>query len=269
MIRAFNSGVRMVSTERLTVFKFNACARRDSYLRRDVRDQAAMLARLQADPERCVEQEWAGLLRAWREHRLNTIELPAEWPAPGALHRANLLARAVDQPESKKLLGRRRFTLDDQVSAMDWHPAERSRLWGSYRWSGPAPAATVVLPVEANGSFRLRLRVLNWFKVDLKAEVGLFVAGRPVEFTVERHWGPAAVLRADIEGPRPAPLRVGIQPARMRCPHLEGSSADTRWLGVCVNWVEVGPLPSKRSVREGLLRFLPGVRRREDLPRPS
>jgi hypothetical protein len=262
MTRAFDSGVRMVSTGRLTVFKFHACVRRDTYLRRDTSEQAAMLARLRADPERCAEQEWFGLMQAWREYRLGTVSLPAVWPGvPGERHRANLIARGVEAPESEDLSSLRRFALDDQLSTMDWHAVEHRPEWGTFRWSGPSPAAMLLLPVRVKRDFQLRLQLLNPFQADLEKELGLVVAGKKVKFRLQAGDAGTVLLSAECGPCQSGPLRIEITCARMRCPHFESgeTNPDTRWLGACVNWVEIEPLSSPSYLARALRRtLLPG-----------
>jgi len=56
--RAYTAGARIVSSDRLTVFKFNSAWRRDSYVRRDRANSAPLWERLHRDAERCVRPSW-------------------------------------------------------------------------------------------------------------------------------------------------------------------------------------------------------------------
>jgi glycosyltransferase involved in cell wall biosynthesis len=245
--RAFQSGALVTSTGRLTVFKFNSAWRRDSYLLGDTGEQRMMLERLTADPARCTEQEWAGLMRARREFLLFDTSIPDEWDRPpGFHHHACLRARGLESVETHELLGNRRFAIDDQESTYDWHGPETSEEWGTYRWSGPSPAAVLSLPVQVPPRFRIRLQLLNWLGVKIADELSLFVSGEKVEFTSMEMGPPAIWVEANVYAPRPweGPLRVKLAVDRLRCPHFEtdGRSPDCRWLGVCVNWIELEPL---------------------------
>jgi glycosyltransferase involved in cell wall biosynthesis len=254
--RAFNAGARPRSTDRLTVFKFNSAWRRDSYLRRDAAEQRRMLDRLTADPERCAEEEWAGLLRAVREKRLIESRMPdAGAVPPGHYYHEFMRNRGLEDAEVCELTETRRFSIEDQTSALDWHAVEPSEKWGPYRWSGPSPIAVCALPVRVPPRFRLRLQVLNWLPADIAGEVKLAVAGRPVAFTCREDGAPAVLLEAVVslaEAPA-GPLRVQIEVARLRCPFFEtgGASPDQRWLGVCVSWIELEPLPLEDAAVSG------------------
>ncbi len=246
--RAYAAGARPHSTERLTVFKFNSAWRRDSYLRRDTSEQRRMLERLTADPGRCAEEEWAGLMRAMREKRLiETHMQPAGVASPGHFYHEYMRNRGLEDGEVRELTEVSRFSIEDQSSALEWHGVERSAEWGTFRWSGPSPVAVMVLPVRVPARFRLRLQVLNWLQADIPREVALTIAGRPVAFNCYEEGGPAVLLDALVllAEPPAGPLRVPIEVARLRCPFFEsdGASPDQRWLGVCIAWIELEPLP--------------------------
>jgi len=245
LARMRRHGARITGTGRLTAFKFNAAWRRDSYRRRDTGEQERLLARLRADPSAVIAEELEGVARAAREKRLIDVRMPdSAEAAPGAYYRHNLRSRGLDDAESVPLVERRRFRLDDQVSALDWHAVESSPAWGSFRWTGPSPASLIVLPVRAPEHTRITLQVLNWYGADLGDELTLRVNGRPVVFTCEGDSRPAVRLCGVVSrdrGEGDGPMRIHLETRVMRCPHFLHGSADERWLGVCVNWVDVEP----------------------------
>ena len=247
--RAYQASIPLVSTERLTVFKFNSAFRRDSYIRRDTTEQQEILARLIADPGRCVEEEWAGIMRASREYRLREHAMPDEWTGPpGAIHRANLRARGLEGPEISDLSEARRFNLDDQPSAMEWHGVEGNDEWGSFRWSGPSASAGLTLPVCVRSDYRVRLQLLNWLGVDVAQETTLFVAGQQVAFTARDVGWPAVQVEAFI------PVRQGLSQPPPRANYRDSASVpllrdgwhrvDTRWLG---GWCQLGRSGASRG----------------------
>jgi glycosyltransferase involved in cell wall biosynthesis len=245
--RAYESGALIVSTDRLTVFKFNSAWRRDSYIRREVGEQRRMLARLREDPDRCVESEWADLVRSAREKRMIETVLPAGTSYPlGHYHYLNLRNRGLEKLELRRLVEPTKFTLEDQPSALEWHGVESVDGRGPFRWSGPSPVALIALPVIAPSRFRLRIVVLNWIGTDFAAEISLCVAGHPVAFACYGSGQPDVTLESEVTAlePQSGPLRIQLKVSRLRCPYFEtgGASPDMRWLGVCVESVEVVPL---------------------------
>jgi glycosyltransferase involved in cell wall biosynthesis len=241
--RARAAGIRVAGTGRLTVFKFNASWRRDSYRRRDTSEQRAILDRLRADAAACVEQELTGLVSAALTKRLLDVRMPdTANAAPGEHYRQNLRSRGFDDTAIRPLNGPARFTLDDQASALDWHAVERSPDWGSFRWSGPSPVSTIVLPRQTPERFHLSMEVLNWFHADIASELTISIDGAPVSFQLVQGEHPVVRLEADVVLSQPVdgPLRIQLAYAPMRCPYFLHGSADERWLGVCVRWVELG-----------------------------
>jgi len=244
LARAHQSGAIIASTCRLTAFKFNASWRRDSYRRRHTDEQAQMFARLQANPADCVAEELLAVLHAAREKRLIDIHLPdISTAVPGGYYRANLRNRGLDDEPSTPLAGRARWTVDTQTSALDWHAPEVHPEWGSFRWTGPSPVSVAILPVQAPARFTITVQMLNWLHVDIASEIRLSIDDAALPFSVHGDGAPAVQLRAAFVGTSApaAPLRLRIETRRLRCPyfHHNGASADERWLGVCVNWIEL------------------------------
>lgn len=244
--RAHQQGARIVSTGRLTAFKFNASWRRDSYRRRDVSAQRALLARLRDDPEGTVAAEREDLLRAAREKKLIEIRMPETAGKPaGHYYRENLRNRGFDAEAVTPLDGPRRFTMDDQASALDWHDGEPHDVFGRFRWSGPSPSTVAVLPVAVPERFRVVITLLNWFHVDLAGEVTLTINGVETPLTWSTGPDPVVIATADVHRTtgHDGALRIGLTTSTMRCPFFlsNGASADERWLGVCVHAIELVP----------------------------
>lgn len=174
--------------------------------------------------------------------------MPADSTGPlGRQHHTNLRNRGLEDVEAFVLSGPKRFLLDNQPSALEWHELERYKDRGPFRWSGPSPTAVIALPVIVPPRFRLRLQVLNWLQVDIAAEVTLRVANRPLAFVCRGVGRPELLLEAVVSnlGAQPGPLRIQLQVERLRCPFFDsgGTSPDQRWLGICVGYVEIEPLP--------------------------
>jgi glycosyltransferase involved in cell wall biosynthesis len=72
--RALEAGCRFVSTEELTVFKFNSALRKNSYLEKPCHEQAAYLARIESD-------RWFMLREALAIARVHFFQLPMRAPA--------------------------------------------------------------------------------------------------------------------------------------------------------------------------------------------
>ncbi|MFN0101555.1 MAG: glycosyltransferase family 2 protein [Bryobacteraceae bacterium] len=246
LIRARAAGARIVSSGKLTAFKFNAAWRRDSYLRRDTTEQQELLRRLTDDPAACTESELIALLQATREKRLieTIIPIGAILPAGGIYH-SYLQYRGLETAPNADLSKHKRLHPDSGFAGLEWHPPEDHPDWGTIRWSGPALESTIVIPAAPSLRFRLRIQILNLFNAPISEELRLFVNDAPVAYTVETPSPPAALLTSGPCNASGNSTRLRIASTRTRCPYFEwpDKSEDQRWLGVCFNWVEVEPVP--------------------------
>lgn len=240
--RARAANAKIVSSRRLTAFKFNAAWRRDSYRRRDTSEQEAMLQRLREDPASCAEAELASLLQAAREKRLIETQMPGD--CPGIYH-GYLRYRGLEAPPASDFTSGRRFLPDDpSFAGLEWHTPEVIPEWGVVRWSGPALEATMTLPVIPPARFQLRIQILNWFEVPFEQELRLFVNDEPVTYLIDGR----QLLVEPCESTGDA-VRVRFAVTRMRCPHFEwpGKTEDYRWMGICLNWMEMEEVKTPSS----------------------
>jgi len=245
--RAHGVGARIVSSGRLTVFKFNASWRRDSYRRRDTSEQRAMTERLNADASSCVEAELVGVLQAAREARMIEMRMPGESRAPaGHSFRVNTRFRGLTREEFPPLNQTRRFPADDQGAGLEWYPLEHSTRFGPIRWSGPSMSSTIALPIATPRRCHIRIRLLNLLKAPLAEEVRVLINDQVAAISFEQGPPPVATLSfvAVRESESATALRIRLEVSKLRSPYFHhlGESEDRRWLGVCLNWVEVEPL---------------------------
>jgi len=242
VLRARACGAMIVSSRRLTVFKFNSAWRRDSYRRRETVEQQAILRQLTEDPAGCAETALVELLQANREKKLLENTMPdTTGLAPGALFHRYLRFRGLEAEELVHAPGQTRFHPAPAYQGFEWHEPEDNADWGRICWSGPALESTTVIPIVPSRPFHVRIRILNWFQVSLPDELALCVDGTPAAFSIEPSDSPAAELITELRPSTGQHVRVQFRVSRTRCPHFEwpGRSDDQRWMGVCVNWIEL------------------------------
>ena len=244
--RVRESGAAIVSSKRLTVFKFNAAWRRDSYLRKDAGEQASILERLRANPSGCVESELIGMLQAFRESNLFDTQMPTDPTLPaGHYFQINNRIRGLASPDLATIHQAMLILPDDQPQGLEWHALEHSPEHGAIRWSGPSPESWMVLPFATPSSFLLRIRLLNWLNVPVEHEVKVYVNDQLINMECEPSVSPAVTLRSinPISDHSGKALRIRLEVAKLRSLYFDtdGQSSDRRWLGVCLNWVEIVP----------------------------
>jgi hypothetical protein len=127
-----------------------------------------------------------------------------------------------------------RIRFDNTLPSLGMYRTEHGGQGACWRWTGPGPRASFLLPVPGPGPWRLQLEVVNWGSAKTSGALRALVAG---EFlTVERSgedfisFSPLAPppfwsggsLQVDLTTPRPR--RVSAQDARCLGVSLAGAS---------------------------------------------
>jgi hypothetical protein len=249
---AVEAGARIVSTNELTVFKFNAAWRRNSCRLKSVAEQTAMLAQIGAGAE-FRHNEWREVARAF----VADLHVNAVMPAPSSgtgLRIRGLNARhkgAEPSFAAAELLSAdrvRRFAIEvtSPASFFEWHDQENDEAHGSFRWSGPLARAGIALPIRFDRRLALKIHVLSAIEPATWASLEVFVQGEPLAYLTELTSHGTRILSGTC-GPSPEggpsdPLELSFQVKRTRRPIDVGlDNGDRRRLGIAVNWVEIGP----------------------------
>jgi hypothetical protein len=245
--RAFAAGAKIVSSGELTVFKFNAAWRRNSYLKKSAVEQERLLARIRTG-EDFRQAELIEAVRSFLAGKYARIEAP-EPGAPGEAARYNARYKGTSKQAAPAVSLERttRFSLDDQLAGYEWYYLERDPKWGSFRWSGPSRISTLEFPVARDQALEIRLHVIGHFQRDLLRDVELLVNGQRVRTAAETTEGGTSILRglspsASADAFRRQGTEVTLQVARTQRPIDLRINDDPRSLGVAVNWVEFSPV---------------------------
>ena len=236
--RAFASGAKIVSTNQLTVLKFNAAWRRNAYLDRPVAEQTEMLARIRSGID--FRQElFVEVLRCVLADKFARIEAPPP-RAPGEIARFNARYKGTrtETIELRRVEEPLRFNIDNQLGGFEWHPPEQHEQLGSVRWSGPSRMSSLEFPVLRDRDLTMRLHVPWHFQHDLSQDLKLAVDAEPLEWRID---GPIVTAALPKKAEASRPLRITLQVQRTQRPFDLGNSDDRRRLGIAVNWVEFAP----------------------------
>jgi hypothetical protein len=243
-----NTGARIVSTGELTVFKYNAAWRRDSYKLKDTAEQEAILGRIESGLD-FRQEELIGVVRAVAADRFLPTEMPKPAPA-GSYHRRYRRTKGADEwyaeEELRSLADVRRLGLGSEWT-FEWHDQEIHPSLGPFRWSGPLPKASIAFPFFFDQELFFRMHVITAIDQAALTSLKIFVQDREVSFRSETTpsgthmfaWSSAPPADADPK----EPLTVTIDTALTRRPRDLGINGDRRWLGLAVNWIEIGPVP--------------------------
>jgi len=248
--RAFEAGARIESSGEVTVFKFNAAWRRNSYATTEEDEQREMMARIRSGRD-FRQEELIEVVRASLEGRFERVKAPLESTVSiGQLTRYNRRFKGFraggQEPGLKPLQRATRFGLEDQLPGFEWYGVE-TRGSGTYRWSGPSRLSTVELPISCVGAVLVRACVLYHYQEDLSRDVEVIVNSERTPHTVEFDDLGHIILQAlvpDTIGVRQSgrPLSISFLVKRTCRPADFGDIKDERWLGLAVTWVELTPI---------------------------
>jgi len=240
--RLWSSRARFAGSNRTTAFTFPAGWRRDAYRRRDVAQQAALWARLGAEPD-VVERELCHLLVAFADGT-GSVVLEPEPPPPEGWREARrrfkgLSAGGAETPAPA------RVDLGAPLPGLEWHAAEQDER-GAFRWTAAREAALEVPWGTAAGEpARLRLGLAHLLDAaDLgRLEVRVDAFAVALERTTDAAGN--VVLSAELPAAgdhRRRLARVVVHSPALRRPcDLDPASSDRRRLGVALRWAEIVP----------------------------
>jgi glycosyltransferase involved in cell wall biosynthesis len=248
LIRCHAAGARIVATEEITAFKFNAAWRRDAYRRRDAAEQQAHLASMRKDGEAFRRRELSMALRAAAEDRLQRIENPpdghygaARIATPFHAFKGSLPRQTASNPLAQ---GRMRFEQDDGFAGFEWHDLDKHPAFGGFRWTGPSTRSTIVLPVRADRALDITVQVVGWITPETLPHARLSANGIPIDTRIapgpagDVHWTGRLEPQELAAGDREE-IRLTIEVDKTHRPLDCGMNDDRRWLGLAVGWIEV------------------------------
>jgi len=251
-----DSGAHIVSAGELTVFKFNSAWRRNSYRLKSSAEQEAMLARIE-DGSDFRQEELMNVIRAAAADKYAVSEMPKPAP-PGSYHRQYRRNRGADRwfaDEAMRSLTKvRRFRAGDDWT-FEWHREESHARFGSFRWTGPLPRASMSFPVRFDQELSFRMHVIAAIDPAVLTSLKIFVQGEEAPFTSETTPKNTYILSWSAK-PSPGvdlnePLSVTVDTVLTRRPRDMGVDEDRRWVGLAINWIDIGPVSAMADARLG------------------
>ena len=239
---------KFAATNELTCFKFNAAWRRDAYRLKPVAEQERMLGRIESGID-FRQAELLDVLQSVVASRFLAVGNPdTQAVRKGSFVRINRRLKGLDSRFAADALRRidqpTRFEVSDQDMPFEWHGPETHPVYGSFRWTGPNPRATIDLPVVFDRDLTIRVHVIGTMTPDLVDGITLSVHEVPLQTDVRRTGDTflieATVRRSDVAD-TDRDFGVTLDAGAVARPSDVGRGADTRPLGLAVNWIELGP----------------------------
>jgi hypothetical protein len=248
---------KLAATGELTCFKFNAAWRRDVYRVKSVTEQERMLERIESGVD-FRQTELLDVLQSVVASRFIAVGAPpTAGVAKGSFLRRNRRHKGLDSRFDASSLRRvdqpTRFDLSEQDMPFEWQHAEVDPTYGSFRWTGPSPRATIDLPVMFDRDLAIRIQVIKTMRPDLADSIKLSVHEHQLDVQVRRAGSTflleTQVTRAGVES-TDRDFGVTIDAGAVARPCDVGRGPDRRWLGLAVNWVELWPLNWQAAARD-------------------
>lgn len=237
------------STLELTCFKFNAAFRRDSYVSKPIAEQEAMLERIRSEGD-FRHAELLKVLESVVSDRIMVLldpSVPTD-TEKGAVVRRNRRFKGLDDrfaPERRRIVSQPlRFDMSFQDSPFEWHAPEGEPGYACFRWTGPSTRVTIDLPIVFDRDLEIRLKLIATLDDAIFANTTLSVHGRRLDVNMLRD-GTDVFLVADVAKESVAEgsgFGVTVDTGRVIRPFDLGISADRRWLGVAIAWIELRPV---------------------------
>jgi hypothetical protein len=184
MRRAFDSGLRFVSSGRITVHKFAAGHRYLSYMRQESQEQELLLGmmsepgftELVAAVLRKVEE--SGGLAAPKRPDFSHAE-------PGQAARSSSMSKGILRPPLQPLRRKMRLRQKSGRYALDWGPLQKAEK-PHRRLSGPNPRPKLLIPVSSAETVDLQFDLLE-ASAGVVERLRLYVNGDSVSFRATKH----------------------------------------------------------------------------------
>ena len=252
LLRFHEHGATVATTGELTVFKFNAAWRRNSYHVRSAYEQAELLSRIRYEGETFRQAALMSIVQSVIEDRFIRIEAPPDNAVSGTVsHRIygdfkGLLARDAPAIFVDTDAGVR-FFIDEPYAGFEWHAVEGTGN-AKWRWTGPSSRSSFYLPVQIDRPFQLNIRVnavmgetpeAAFAAASLSVHDQLLIDRREKE--PDGTWIWSTTLDPSAFNGKPIQM-VTISFPSPRRPLDMGINDDRRWLGICISHIDLIPI---------------------------
>jgi hypothetical protein len=193
-------------------------------------------------------EEIEGVIRAMIEHRFVVFNRPdATDVAPGQFARLNRIFKGAENThraeELQTIETPARFYPVGGHHGHEWHELEQHDVHGSFRWSGPSPVSSIVIPVQRDRALRFAIHAIAAIDPAALETLQIEIDDARVAHEVEMSENGTWLLRGTIDPLDEADdgTLITLRTDRTRQPFNIGLNQDRRWLGIAVAWVEVSP----------------------------
>lgn len=181
--RARHAGVKFANTGKVSAFKFPAAWHRDSYQKKDVTRQSALLNKMRLNPN-FLEEELLSVAKAADHGLFIPNQLPTQLEK-GEFFAINsgMKGSKPAQDETDAPL-ETTYYLDKNYYGFEWHALETAANGLTFRWSGPRCESTLTIPIATHQNICLDIHVLQFITSDVMSGLNLFVNNQQITFSI-------------------------------------------------------------------------------------
>ena len=245
---------KVVATGKLTVLKWPAAWRRDSYRNRDISEQTAALNALTESPSSrasFMEQQLISIIQASVDGRFSPTTVSPSYfkEQPGARAAFSRRARGIEAPSplprSSTLTGTVTIDRPYTVVPYEWYPPQKVKD-EIICWSGPSPSSGIDLPFHLDVPVMITIRGLSPLRIGDWRRITLSVNGRPITLRVgakdQYRFLQGIITPEDQPDPsRPVCLIMTVPEVLRPCDYAE--IPDKRWVGAAICSVQLSRAP--------------------------
>jgi hypothetical protein len=258
ILRISKAAGKVVPTGKLTVFKWPAAWRRDSYRKRDVTEQTDALRALTGSASTrsaFTEEQMLSIVQAAVDGRFfpSTVTPSYFTQQPGMRAKLSRQARGIAPPTALPRFSTMQGTVilppPYTVVPYEWYPPQE--IHGeTFCWSGPSPTSGIELPYHMDVPVMVTIKGLPPLRVGDWRGITLSVNGRPVPLTVgaqERYRFLQGIIAPEDQADpsRPLCLLMTVPGVLRPCDHSQAQ--DKRWVGAAVCSVQLNKLEGKAN----------------------
>lgn len=185
--RAQQAGVKFANTGKISAFKFPAAWERDSYRKKDVSRQKALLAKMRNNPY-FLEDELLAVVKAADHGMFIQSQLPSPLEK-GEFFEINATLKGSRRAQNASHAPLETNYLLDKpyYYGFEWHGLEYTACGLPFRWSGPRCESSLDIPIATHQDIAINIHVLQSIVPEILRDLCLFANNQPILFTINNH----------------------------------------------------------------------------------
>jgi glycosyltransferase involved in cell wall biosynthesis len=249
LLRAISLNNYFVSTNKITVFKFNSAFRYLSYLNPKVDEQNQILSMLKdSNKTKKFVKEQVKFCKKFKNY-MNLPHPNSDHFKRGEIVKIYEKTRGIDLPALKRIEKLEILDMGIERLGSDWYEIEAIELYKegnskklSWRWSGPSPKPQILIPFCSKDEVKIALNISRFASNEVLESLKILVNGLHVKFSIKHQDELTKIeIICNLLIGKPTVLQL-LMNRTIRVQEFDPNSPDKRKLGLCLSSVEIEPV---------------------------